>query len=62
MSQQAVAVSSCVFAWVAYDANRLCKTFQPDEYMKGVTYFYTDFLIACCCCLAAGCMSSTGAA
>ena len=43
-----------------YDANKLCKTMQPDDYMKGVIYFYTDFIfvfvigcfIGLCCKLA----------
>ena len=30
---------------------------QPDDYMKGVVYFYTDFLLVCCCCICAGCLS-----
>ena len=47
-----------LFAWVAFDSGKLCESMQPDEYMKGVVYFYTDFLLVCCCCLFAGVMSS----
>ena len=43
---------------VRYDSGRLCERMQPDDYMKGVIYFYTDFLMVCCCCLFAGCMGS----
>jgi len=54
----ALMVSSLVFLWVCYDAQLLCERLQPDDYMKGVLYFYTDFLAVCCCCLLAGCVSS----
>ena len=37
--------------WMILDAGRLCTRFTPDDYMKGVVYFYTDFLIMCCCCI-----------
>ena len=50
-------VASALFAWVAYDSAKLCERMQPDDYMKGVVYFYTDFLLVCCCCLLAGCAS-----
>ena len=53
-------VASVLFAWVTYDANKLCKTMQPDDYMKGVIYFYTDFLYVCCCCLLLGCLGGGG--
>ena len=43
-----------------YDANKLCKTMQPDDYMKGVIHFYTDFLLVCVCCICAGCMGGSG--
>jgi len=51
-------IAVCLFAWVVYDSGRLCERMQPDDYMKGVIYFYTDFLMVCCCCLFAGCMGS----
>lgn len=54
-----IIVASLLFAWVAYDSGKLCERMQPDDYMKGVVYFYTDFLIVCCCCLFAGCISSS---
>ena len=53
-------MASILFAWVTYDANKLCKTMQPDDYMKGVIYFYTDFLYVCCCCLLLGCLGGGG--
>lgn len=56
----AVIVASLIFAWVAYDSAKLCERMQPDDYMKGVVYFYTDFLLVCCCCMFAGCLSSGG--
>ena len=54
-------MASLLFAWVAYDANKLCKRMQPDDYMKGVVYFYTDFLFMCCCCIVLGCLGNLGA-
>lgn len=51
-------VASALFSWVAYDTGKLCERMQPDEYMKGVVYFYTDFLLVCCCCMVMGCVSS----
>ena len=56
----AMLVSSCLFGWVSYDTGKLCERMQPDEYMQGVCYFYTDFLMVCCCCMLAGCVSSGG--
>ena len=52
-----IAFASCLFAWVAWDAGKLCERMQPDEYMKGVVYFYTDFLLVCCCCICASLFS-----
>jgi len=46
-----------LFAWVVYESTKLCERMRPDDYMKGVIYFYTDFLFCCCCCLFAGCMT-----
>lgn len=42
--------TSCVFAWICYDAAALCERMVPDEYMQGVIYFYTDFIYVCMCC------------
>ena len=50
--------ASLLFAWIVYDANKVCQKMEPDEYMTGVTTFYTDFLLVCCCCLVMGCLSS----
>lgn len=50
--------ASLLFLWVTVDSAKLCARMQPDEYMKGVVYFYTDFLLVCCCCLFASCMGS----
>ena len=58
---QSMFVASCVFAWVAHDADKLCKSLKVDEYMSGVTSFYTDFLLVCCCCLCAGLLGGAGA-
>ena len=55
-----VAIASLLFAWVAYDASKLCKRMQPDDYMKGVVYFYTDFLFMCCCCIVLSCLGGGG--
>ena len=30
----------------------------PDDYMKGVIYFYTDFVYVCMCCALLGCLGS----
>jgi len=54
----AVVVASVLLLWIAYDMAKLCEKMQPDDYMKGVTYFYTDFLTFCCCCLATACVST----
>ena len=54
----ALLVASALFAWITYDAAKLCERMQPDEFMKAVVYFYTDFLMVCCCCMLMGCVSS----
>jgi len=54
----AVVVASVLLLWIAYDMAKLCEKMQPDDYIKGVIYFYTDFLTFCCCCLATACVSS----
>ena len=54
----AMVIASMIFSWVAYDSAKLCQRMQPDDYMKGVVYFYTDFLMVCCCCLFVGCLSA----
>ena len=33
---------------------------QPDEYMKGVIYFYTDMFYVCACCALLACMGGSG--
>ena len=43
---------------VRYDAGKLCERMQPDDYMKGVLYFYSDFFMVCCGCLFLGCLGS----
>jgi len=55
----ALIVASALFAWVCYDAARLCDKMQPDDYMAGVVCFYTDFLLVCCCCLVLGCFTGS---
>jgi len=55
----AMIVATCIFVWVAYDSAKLCQRMSPDDYMRGVVYFYTDFLLVCCCCLVAGCFSAS---
>ena len=57
----ALLFSSFLFAWLCYDAAALCNRMQPDDYMKGVTYFYTDFMYACVCCALLGCLTGSGA-
>jgi len=57
----AVVFATCIFFWVVWDSTKLCERMQPDDYMKGVVYFYTDFLMVCCCCLFAGCVGSAAA-
>jgi hypothetical protein len=49
---------TCLFSWISYDSAKLSAKMQPDDYMKGVVYFYTDFLIVCCCCLFTSCIGS----
>ena len=53
-----IGVGSLIFAWVVFDSDKLCERMMPDDYMKGVVYFYTDFLMVCCCCLFVGCLSA----
>ena len=52
-------VATIIFFWTAYDCDKLTEKLQPDDYMKGITYLYTDFIVVCCCCL---CMGLTGSA
>ena len=33
---------------------------KPDEYMKGVIYFYTDMFYVCACCAVLACLGGTG--
>jgi hypothetical protein len=33
---------------------------SPDEYMKGVIYFYTDMFYVCMCCALLACLGSAG--
>lgn len=49
---------SCIFAWLCYDSSVLCQRMVPDDYMKGVIYFYTDFVYVCMCCALLGCLGS----
>ena len=37
--------------WVSFDAARLCGKLKPDEYMKGVVFFYADLLSIFAVCL-----------
>jgi len=57
----AVIFSTMIFAWLCYDASALCGRMQPDEYMKGVIYFYTDFIWVCLCCAILSLFSGSGA-
>ena len=52
----AILFSSMIFAWLSYDAGELCRRMVPDDYMKGVIYFYTDFIYVCLCCALLGCL------
>ena len=53
-------VSSIVFAWFCYEAFKLSAKMSPDEYMKGVIYFYTDMFYVCMCCALLACLGSAG--
>lgn len=55
-----VLVSTAVFAWFCYEAHKLCGKMQPDEYLKGVIYFYTDMFYVCACCALIACLGGGG--
>mmetsp|Transcript_73639 Transcript_73639/g.163667 ORF Transcript_73639/g.163667 Transcript_73639/m.163667 type:complete len:251 (-) Transcript_73639:454-1206(-) len=50
--------TSFLFGWVVYDAHKICCKLSPDEYMKGIIYFYTDMFYMCACCCLVACMGS----
>jgi len=52
--------ATILFAWVTYDAFKLCCKMSPDEYMKGVIYFYTDMFYMCACCCLIACAGGAG--
>jgi len=54
--------ASCLFMWVCYDAGKLCQRMIPDDYMKGVIYFYADFVYVCLCCALLSCLGSATSA
>jgi len=53
-------VATIVYAWFCYEAYKLCCKMQPDEYMKGVIYFYTDMFYVCACCALLACLGGGG--
>lgn len=55
----ALFVATIIFFWVAYDCDKLSEKLQADDYMKGITYIYTDFIVVCCCCLCMGAVGSS---
>jgi len=58
----ALVFATILFAWVCYDAGKLCHRMVPDDYMKGVIYFYTDFIYVCLCCALLSCLGNANAA
>lgn len=56
----ATIVATIVYAWFCYEAYKLCCKMQPDEYMKGVIYFYTDMFYVCACCALLACLGGGG--
>ena len=45
--------------WLMFDSARLCTKFSPDEYIKGVVFFYADILsVFAICLLCAWCASA----
>ena len=60
--------TACIFAtslhvWVSFDAARLCGRLKPDEYMKGVVFFYADLLsIVAVCLVCAWCAAACSGA
>ena len=55
-------VSTIIFAWFCYEAFKLSCRMKPDEYMKGVIYFYTDMFYVCACCALMACLGGSGGA
>ena len=53
-------VSTVVFSWFCYEAYKLCCKMSPDEYLKGVIYFYTDMFYVCACCALLACLGGGG--
>jgi len=53
-------VSTVIFTWFCYEAFKLSCRMKPDEYMKGVIYFYTDMFYVCACCAVLACLGGTG--
>ena len=53
-------VSTIIFTWFCYEAFKLSAKMSPDEYMKGVIYFYTDMFYVCMCCALLACLGSAG--
>lgn len=56
----ATIVSTIVFTWFCYESYKLCCKMLPDEYMKGVIYFYTDMFYVCACCALLACLGGGG--
>merc|ERR1712167_16472 len=55
-----IVISSIVFIWFCYESYKLSCKMQPDEYMKGVIYFYTDMFYVCACCALLACLGGGG--
>ena len=53
-------VASLIFTWFCYESFKLCSKMKPDEYMKGVIYFYTDMFYVCACCALLACLGGGG--
>lgn len=56
----ACGIGTLGFVWFCHESTVLCSRMEPDQYMKGVVYFYTDLVYVCLCCAVVGCVSGSG--
>lgn len=52
-------ITACIVAslgliWFVHESDALCKKMEPDGYMKGIVYYYSDLGYICLCCCVLG--------
>jgi len=58
----AMLFTTCIFAWLCWEASTLSARMVPDDYLKAIIFFYTDFAWGCLCCAVLSLFSGSGSA